>query len=127
MRNQVKFVFQLGYAERHAHFEANVIAAASAICGGCTTSNKVGWWCADGAERKERFAGRVEKEHCFQLELTCEEHKAERAYQLVTEEIAAAAADFQVEIDWVHVSETEIKGRHFSVKAAQAKMGLIAA
>lgn len=121
MRNQIKFVFQIGYAEENECFEAAVIAAASKLCGGCTTSAKAGWWCEDGASHAETFKGALQRERCFELELTCEQRKAERVYDVMASEIADAARYFEVATDWVHVSETAMRGRHFSVEAINAQ------
>lgn len=120
MRNQIKFTFQIGYAAPHAKFEACIAQAASVICGGCTTSHKTGHWMSDGDSHAKRFNGSLEREHCFQLELTCESDKAEAAYQEMVFEIAALADALRVETDWVHVSEVAMTGRHFSVAAINA-------
>lgn len=45
----------------------------------------------------------------------------------MTHEIADAAAFFEIDVNWVHVSEVEMKGRHFSVKALQEEMEKVAA
>lgn len=127
MRKQVKFIFQIGYAEQNEHFEANIIAAASRVSGGCTTSTKTGWWCEDGDEKKQSFSGRLAQEHCFELELTCELHKADMAYDVMCQEIASAAQFFEIETNWVHCSEIEMKGRHFSVAAINAAQATVAA
>lgn len=117
MRNQIKFTFQIGYDAPHTKFEACIAQAASTICGGCTTSHKTGHWMADGATHASRFSGDLEKEHCFELELTCEASKADAAYDEMAANIAALADHFEVKTDWVHVSETVMTGRHFSIAA----------
>jgi hypothetical protein len=127
MRKQIKFTFQIGYPVKNSLFEAKIIRAASRICGGCTTSSKVGWWCDDGDERKDRFNATAMREHCFELELTCEPAKAESAYSEMREAIATAAYAFGVNTNWVHVTETEMTGRHFSVQDTLAARFAIAA
>jgi hypothetical protein len=121
MRKQVKFVFQIGYPTADPAFERAVIQSASSLCGGCTTSGKQGWWKEDGASHAETFSGRLVQEHCFELELTCEQAKAERVYAQMCEDIALAALAFSVDTNWVHVTETEMTGRHFSVAALTTK------
>ncbi len=128
MRNQTKFTFQIGY-DLHNHagamiasFQHSCVEAASKLCGGCTSSIKTGWWMEDGAEHKQTFEGRMCREECFQIELTCEEHKAEDALSKLMFEIAEAALVLDIETDWVHVTETPMTGRHFSVKKLQETM-----
>lgn len=126
MRAQTKFTFQIGYPAQHPQFEGAIVRAASRICGGCTTSTKTGWWCEDGDSHLETFSGKLEREHCFELELTCERHKAERAYSEVAEAIAQAALDWGVDTTWVHVSETQMIGRHFNVHQINRQAALAA-
>lgn len=117
MRKQTKFTFQIGYAAQHQEFELAIIRAASRVCGGCTTTTKQGWWAAYDDCNCDTFVGDPELEHCFELELTCEEAKAERAYRDVQLAICEAVARWGVQVNWVHVTETEMRGRHFSVAA----------
>lgn len=117
MRKQIKFTFQIGYAEQSEAFETDVIRGASTCCGGCTTRHAVGWWRDDGDERKVAFMGKLEREHCFEVELTCELHKAEAVYDAMRDMIAGAVAEHGIATNWVHVTETEMRGRHFSVEA----------
>jgi len=120
MRNQIKFTFQIGYPSQDVSFEADVIKAASKVCGGCTTATKTGWWMDDGASHADTFKGTLAREHCFELELTCEQNKAERAYDDICAAIAASALRHDVNTNWVHVSEVVMTGRHFSVEAINA-------
>ena len=121
MRNQTKFTYQIGYAVQSKRFETDLAALASTHCGGCTTSTKTGWWCADGAEKgRDTFFAKPEQEHCFQLELTCEEHKADAVYDAMMRGIAHIVAVHGIETNWVHCSEVQMTGRHFSVEALNA-------
>ncbi len=122
MRRQVKFVFQIGYPKRHARFEQALAFAATHFCGGCTTSSKQGWWAEDGATHADRFFGKVQQEHCFEIELTCEDHKAHDVYTSMQDVITDAAGIWGIDTDWVHVTETEMRGRHFSVAALNVKV-----
>lgn len=117
MRRQLKFTFQIGYPSLNASFEDAVIATASRLCGGCTVSHKVGAWCEDGASHADTFAATPEREHCFELELTCEEAKANRVYDVMRREISNAAVIYGIDANWVHVTETEMRGLHFSIDA----------
>jgi hypothetical protein len=127
MRKQVKFTFQVGTAKRHKDFELKVVNEVSKVCGGCTTSSKVGWWRDDGDTHANRFEGELFEEYCFELELTCEQHKAEAAYRVACNAIAMAAGLHDVDTNWVHVTETEMTGRHFSVAELLNGENLIAA
>lgn len=126
MRKQIKFTFQIGYPAQNVAFEHAIAGAASRICGGCTTSSALGWWCEDGDERKERFTAPAVSEHTFELELTCERSKAEDAYQEMCHSIADIVAAHGVDTDWVHVTEIEMTGRHFSVNDHRALMATAA-
>lgn len=122
MRNQTKFTYQIGYPYQHDQFEAAVASLASKHCGGCTTTYKDGWWCEDGATAgKETFIQPAQREHCFQLELTCEESKADGVYDAMMRGIAHLVTVYGVDTNWVHCSEVQMTGRHFSVAALNAK------
>lgn len=122
MRKQIKFVFQIGYSKPDVWFETEITDFASSICGGCTTASKEGHWAQDGAERKIKFQGPFEKEHCFNLELTCEPEKAEWVYSEMCDAISRNVVDRYLDVNWVHVSETVITGRHFSVASLGASI-----
>ena len=116
-RPQIKFTFQIGYAFHAVAFEKDIAKAASVHCGGCTTSHKVGWWCADGATKgKTSFDTPAEQEHCLEVEVTCEAHKAESVYRKMKTAIALAAVNHNIATNWVHVSEVAMTGRHFSIE-----------
>lgn len=125
-RNQIKLTFQIGYDKANQSFERQIIGCVSRICGGCTTSHKDGWWREDGASHADTFQGKLHREHCFEIELTCEESKAERAYHDTCRAIALAASMNNVETDWVHVTETVMRGRHFSVSAMNTNAAIAA-
>ncbi len=124
-RNQTKFIFQIGHANLNPvngiRFDRAIAAAASVHCGGCTLSHKTGYWCEDGAEKgRKAFQAKAVSEMCVDLELTCEAGKAEAVYEAMTRSIAEAATEYAIDTNWVHVSETQITGRHFSVAAIMA-------
>jgi len=129
MRTQHKLTFQLGY-DFDSHpttsillFEEHAARLASSISGGCTTSIKKGWWCPEGTQRRRRFDPlSAQSERTFEIELTCEDHKLDQAYLDMQNGLASLAAEFMIETDWVHVSEVEIKGRHFSIASLNATL-----
>ena len=116
MNTQIKLVFQIGTADVHPAFEADIISHASKLCGGCTTSHDTGWLREDGDQRQQSFTGTLHKEHCFTLELTTELSKVEWVYESMADAIALKVARHNVDTDWVHVSRTIMQGMHFSAK-----------
>ncbi len=117
MRKQIKFIFQIGlpHSQNPEPFRAAIAAAASSYCGGCTMAQKTGYWVETGATRQERFNGQAYSETCIELELTCEQAKAESVYQGMAVAIAREAKAHAIDTNWVHVSEIPMTGRHFSV------------
>lgn len=130
MRNQIKFIFQIGYGnhclDANPAFEHALARGASALCGGCTTSAKTGWWCEDGTERKRVFDAPAQSERAFEIELTCEAHKADWVYAEMQVVIATAAHEHRVATEWVHVSEVAMRGRHFAVSDVMAQIAVAA-
>lgn len=124
MRKQVELTFYVGvcpfavksFRLEWLQFREAVISAASEVCGGCTSLEAEGWWKEDGASHAENFSGALGKEKCWLLLLSCEEAKVEKAYEAVKNAICSSAVKFGIETDWVHVTQKEFIGRHFSVK-----------
>ena len=133
MRKQIKLTFQIGFQssahglEATAAFERYIARGLSRVCGGCTTDYRKGWWAEEGAKRAERFEGKIHREDCLTVELTCEPHKVEAAYQAARDIITREAFEYGIETEWVHVSEVEMTGRHFSVATHGAAMANAAA
>lgn len=130
MRRQIKLTFQIGFnATQTASnvFRFQIARDVSRVCGGCTTSFKDGWWMSDGASHAQRFKGDLQRETCLEVELTCELAKVDAAYNAAKDAITDAALRYGIETDWVHVSETEMTGRHFSVAAHAFNRGKAAA
>ncbi len=132
MRKQIKLTFQIGFDSSNmalalvSAFEADIARDVSRVCGGCTTDHRKGWWAEDGATHAQRFTGDIQKEDCLTVELTCEPAKAEDAYQTAKLAIIRAAFRYGIETDWVHVSEVEMTGRHFSVASQGAALAIAA-
>ena len=120
MRQQVKFVFQIGLPALHQNFMYDIARDASSMCGGCTTDIKRGYWMTDEDRHQSVYIADLEQEVCFQLELTCEMHKKDNVYAYMVGAICATAELYEVETDWVHVSEIPMTGRHFSVASLNA-------
>lgn len=122
MRQQVKLIFQIGVPSLQPQFFGAVIRMATQLCGGCTTSTKDGWWREGAEEHGDWFFGELQREVCYELELTCEMHKAESAMHIMQRAIAEYASNWGVDTNWVHVTQLACFGRHFSVKAVQQEM-----
>lgn len=120
MRDQIKLIFNMGAATLPQAFRKAVIEAASACYGGCFVHDGTGYW-IDGATHAERFHGDVETEESLVVEITCETHKVEGVYRDMQLAIAEAARLWDTKVDWVHVSEIPMRGRHFSVEALNSK------
>jgi len=120
-REQIKFTFQIGLPmdtpeDVLFHFKKDIASAASHVSGGCTMSQKTGYWKEGGDERHKYFGGVMIEEIAVELEVTCEMHKAEDCYAYIKDMIAAHANAYGLKTDWVHVTETKMTGRHFSIE-----------
>lgn len=71
----------------------------------------------DGDEHRDNFEGELIQERCFDLELTCELAKVDRVLEHMRSQIICLAATWDIQTNWVHVSEIEMTGRHFSINA----------
>jgi hypothetical protein len=116
MRKQVKLTFNMGAKALSDVFKEDVIKAACTCSGGCFVVNGTGYW-VEGETHAKRFKGEPQAEDALVIELTCEADKVEGVYADMQAEIAHAAAFWFQEIDWVHVTQVEMIGRHFSVAA----------
>lgn len=121
MRQQRAFSFMVGYPIGTDHmkikaFEAEVVTAISLVCGGCETDFTTGWWRDDGADNTEEFTGQLHRENTISFNFTAENRKAERAYSAARKAIVLSAKRNKLDTNWVHVKETRILGRHFSVQ-----------
>ena len=115
MRDQTKLIFNMGAEFIGTGFRMGVIAEATRLCGGCYVHQGTGFWNANDETHAEAFGPPVE-EATLVVEVTCEPHKVERVYQAMQTRIARLAQLTFTDINWVHVSEIPMKGRHFSVK-----------
>lgn len=131
-REQVELTFLIGY-DREATpiakvkaFETNVIQLACKLCGGCAVVPTEGYWMSDGAQHKQTFGGRLEKEHTLHIKLSCELDKEARVYETMRAFISAWADLYGIETEWVHVQRSTFTGLHFSTKEQVSKMGRVA-
>lgn len=117
-RAQEELTFIIGTAARMPDgAEQAIIAAACRVCGGCSVRRVLGAWADDGAAHAENFDGDIAYEVGFELSVSCETHKTDRAYA----EIAAAIAEFApAEVNWVHVQRRDHIAQHFSAHAMRA-------
>ena len=128
MREQVELAFLIGYdreATQHSKvvaFEKDVIELACKLCGGCAVVPTEGYWMQDGAQHKQTFGGRLEKEHTLHIKLSCELDKETRVYETMRAFISAWADLLGIKTDWVHVQRTTFTGLHFSTKEQVSKM-----
>ena len=128
MREQVELTFLVGY-DREAlplakveAFEKNVIQLACKLCGGCAVVPTEGYGMSDGAQHKQTFGGRLEKEHTLHIKLSCELDKEARVYDTMRAFISAWADLYGIETEWVHVQRSTFTGLHFSTKEQVSKM-----
>jgi DNA-binding SARP family transcriptional activator len=130
MREQIELTFLIGYdreATLYANvkaFERDVIELACKLCGGCTVVKSEGYWMSDGAQHKQTFGGRLEKEHTLHIKLSCELEKEIHVFETMRDFISAHIKLFKIEADWVHVQRMRFTGLHFSAKEQTAKMSV---
>lgn len=131
MREQVELTFLIGYDRGNTPyamataFEREVIQRACELCGGCTVVYTDGYWMSDGAQHKQTFGGRLEKEHTLHIKLSCELDKEARVFETMRDFISAHIKLFNIEADWVHAKRTPFTGLHFSAKEQTAKMSVV--
>lgn len=123
-RKQVALTYMIGLnaAKTPAAYYDSIAALASRLCGGCTVQIAHGFWMQDGAEKKTTFSGQLERETCFQLELTCELEKQDHVMRMMEAGISGFTKHHNVETDWVHVKAVDFTGHHFSVTAHNSKL-----
>jgi len=121
MRAQRKLIFQIGTPSQEHSMEQDIIREASRLCGGCTVSNKVGYFRETDDMHQAEFDGPLIKENCFELELTCESDKFTIVYHEMVLAICAAAHKYGVDTNWVHVTEYYMTGLHFSIEEMTAR------
>ena len=114
-RKQTEFKFFIGYTTANLEADQAIIQAASALCGGCFVAEGTGYW-IDGETIAERFEGKANAEHCLVICLTTENHKADDVYNVMQAQITEIVKQYSLPVQWVHVQEHEITGRHFEVK-----------
>lgn len=126
MRSQVELRFIIGWPttvelETETWFRRQVINEASRLCGGCTVTMAQGHWREDGDVKKNTFDGPCHLEHVLDLSLTCETYKVETVYSAMCTYIAELVRVVDYPVNWVHVQERPITGRHFSCAKINGK------
>lgn len=121
MRQQTKLIFNMGAEALSEQFKEAVIRLACYCSGGCYVHAGNGYW-TEGETHAERFTAEPVKEDSLVVELTTENHKLESVYAEMRQGIARLAHEYRQAVDWVHVSEIPMTGRHFSVAADLAAM-----
>ena len=122
MRDQIKLTFNMGAEALPAAFTQCIVAEAVRLCGGCYCPSGTGYWNELDQTREHVFYGNAIPEETLVIELTCEPEKVERVVTIMRRVIAAAVKSFALPVNWVHVTETPIVGRHFSVAEVLAEM-----
>ena len=125
-REQIKLTFTAGWAPDTPGADAFIHAvkvAAARIAGGYTAHVAEGGWIAEaGKTRADRYDGdALETDVAFVLEITMETGKLDAGRAEMQRAIAINAGAFMPgAVDWVHLTETPVIGRHFSVAAMLA-------
>jgi len=108
--------FSIGLPGPSWRFEEAVVKEVCALAGGCTVSRMLGYWMEDAEYPRHRYAGPQSEEFCFRVEIMVELHKVEHVYNTVRCCIQQEARKWEVDTDWVHVTEADCTFRNFSVK-----------
>jgi hypothetical protein len=117
MREQRKLTFYIGVLYCPSAFVEEIATAACHISGGCTVSYAKGLWMEEaGHLRSTSYTGEPKQETCLRIEVTCETKKVDGAYYDIRAAIGWAAETYGTDTNWVHVTDEEVIGRHFSVK-----------
>lgn len=128
MRTQIELRFYFGAESLPPLFRSAMVRAASRLCGGCFVADGSGYWINrdDARGNGSDFGGTVETEETLCIGLTCEPEKVARVMRDMESATVDACDATGAAVDWVHVQETEITGRHFSVNAARAARAVAA-
>lgn len=103
-----------------------MIELACKLCGGCAVVPTEGYWMSDGAQHKQTFGGRLEKEHTLHIKLSCELEKEARVYDTMRYFISAWSDYLKIGAEWVHVQRSTFTGLHFNTKDDVSKMSRVA-
>lgn len=122
MGKRKQYDFYIGLKGPAWEFEEPLIKEVNAVAGGCTVQRSIGYWVEGAVNEKDRYSGPTEDEFCFHLSFSVIPSKAESAYGTVRAAIRQLARKYGIDTDWVHVTETDVYARHFSVKQSN-KLG----
>lgn len=126
MRQQTELTFIIGSEKLDNEYKKEVIALASKLCGGCTVVNSTGYWTDDVTPYSDIFYGKLETEDCLTIKLTTENAKLDFVYNEMQKGIAIITKRHQQNVQWVHVQETAINGRHFNVDNVLIEQSVVA-
>jgi len=116
-RPQTKITYQIGTDKimpQAAILE--LVSGISARAGGCTTSQKEGWWRVGGEISGVNYPGPLHREFCLNIEVTCNTNKTDFMLEYIKNGIVGCMTKHRIDTDWVHVLVAPVTGTHFSIK-----------
>lgn len=101
--------------DMNAEFKHYIIGEALLIAGGCTIHFGQGYWIAGADVKQEMYHGETERDLIFVLEIICETGLAARTLNHMKAAIVFAAKEYNMDINWVHVTASPIQLCNFSI------------
>lgn len=115
MAKRIEFNYYIGMPRAAPAFQWAITREASRIAGGCTVTHSDGYW-VEGAEvAQKRYAGVLEKELCFNLQMSVETHRQMEINYTMRACIRQEARRYGLDLNWVHVTTHEVSEHHFQV------------
>ncbi len=105
----------LGMSSVNHEFLKYVAAEACLIAGGCTTGYFNGYWVVGAEHSQEMYHGCTEQELSLKIEVLVDIDKADRVLAHMKAAIIFAAKEYDLDTDWVQVTEQEVNARYFSI------------
>jgi hypothetical protein len=112
---RIQLTYYIGLKYPAWNFEEPVIKEACRLAGGCTVSRSIGYWIESASVPQFRYAGPVDEELCFKLEVSVPIHDAKRVHECMRSCIAQEAKHRGIDTNWVHVTRLYVETLHFSV------------
>jgi len=107
--------YYIGMSRRRPEFWDYVTKEACLVAGGCTVNSAEGHWVVGAHETQEMYHGCTERELSMQIEIVVPADDANRVRQHMKYAIIYAATEYDVDIDWVHVTSQIVNTHHFSI------------